>query len=256
MQVGPDKKRRYPDVTVIANSPEKFISFQMCGLRFIDSYLFLTTGLDKLVENLKQSGLDKFKHTTRHFDKLTAGGNRIDNDIIYSKGIYPYEYMDSFDRFDETQLPSKDKFYSRLNEEDITDEQYDRAVKTFEKLNCKNLRDYHNFYVSLDTILLADIFENFRDLSLKIYGLDPTHFYTLPGLSWDACLRHTDQTLELLTDDSMYLFLESAIVGVVSAFSHRHAVANNPYLEDKTQFDPSQPLSYLLYLDANNLYGT
>ena len=195
-------------------------------------------------------------HTTRHFDKLTAGGNRIDNEIIYSKGIYPYEYMDSFDRFDETQLPSKDKFYSRLNEEDITGEQYDRAVKTLEKLNCKNLRDYHNFYVSLDTILLADIFENVRDLSLKIYGLDPTHFHTLPGLSWEACLRHTDQTLELLTDDSMYLFLESAIRGGVSVISHRHAVANNPYLEDKTQFDPSQPLSYLLYLDASNLYGT
>jgi len=178
-----------------------------------------------------------------------------DDDVIYSKGVYPYEYMDSFERFKETQLPAKDQFYSELTEEHITDEQYDRALKTFGQLKCQTIQDYHNFYMALDVLLLADIFENFRKLSLHIYKLDPAHFYTLPGLSWDACLKHTGQELQLLTDESMYLFLEASIRGGVSVISHRHAVANNPYLEDKTKFDPKEDRSYILYLDANNLYG-
>ena len=116
------------------------------------------------------------------------------------------------------------------------------------------MQDYHNAYLKLDVLLLADVFQQFRKLSLDIYGLDPAHFYTLPSLSWEACLKHTKVELELLTDDEMYLFLESSIRGGISTITHRHAVANNQYMEEG-EFDPDKDESHIIYLDANNLYG-
>jgi len=117
------------------------------------------------------------------------------------------------------------------------------------------MEDYHNAYLKLDVLLLADVFQAFRKLSLEIYGLDPAHFHTFPSLSWEACLKHTKIELELLTDDEMYLFLESSIRGGVSTITHRHAVANNKYMEEG-EYDSDEDESYIIYLDANNLYGT
>ena len=105
------------------------------------------------------------------------------------KGVYPYEYMDNWERFNETSLPSKESFYSNLNMEDIDDIDYRHGNNVFNKFKLNNLGDYHDLYVQSDTLLLADVFENFRDMCLKEYELDPGQFLSLPGLAWQACLK-------------------------------------------------------------------
>ena len=160
--------------------------------------------------------------------------------------------MDSFEKFDETQLPEKEKFYSSLTREDITDEEYERAKQVWETFGCRNLGDYHNLYVATDTLLLADVFENFRKVCQEKYGLDPAHYYSTPGLSWDALLKKTGVELELLTDLDMHLFIERGMRGSISMASKRYAKANNPLVAG---YDSTQPTNYITYLDANNLYG-
>jgi hypothetical protein len=107
-------------------------------------------------------------------------------------------------------LPPQDAFYSELEEEGITDEEYERAQNVWTAMDCKTFQNYHDLYLKTDTVLLADVFENFRDLSMRTYGLDPAHYLTTPSLTWDACLRHTNVDLELITDPEMFLFFESA----------------------------------------------
>ena len=116
--------------------------------------------------------------------------------------------MDSWERFTETRLPDKEKFYSKLNDEHIKDEEYTHAQAVWDAFECKTLGDYHDLYVKTDVALLADVFENFRNLCQKQYGLDPAHYFTSPGLSWDAILKKTGVELELLRDIDMDLFVE------------------------------------------------
>ena len=168
------------------------------------------------------------------------------------KGVYPYEYMDSWERFNETSLPDKKAFYSELYLEDITDKDYTHAKKVFEEFNLKSLGYYHDLYVQSDTLLLADVFENFRNKCIEIYELDPAHFLSAPGLAWQACLKKTGVRLELLTDIDMLLMVEKGIRGGISHWIHRYAKANNKYMKD---YDINIESSYLMYLDANNLYG-
>ena len=133
--------------------------------------------------------------------------------MLYKKGIYPYEYMDSWERFNETSLPKKESFYSKLNDEHITEDEYSHAQTVWDTFECKTLGDYHDLYVKTDVTLLADVFENFRKLCLEQYGLDPAHYFTSPGLSWDALLKKTGVNLELFTDLEMRLFVERGIRG-------------------------------------------
>ena len=111
-----------------------------------------------------------------------------------------YYYVSSIDKFSETQLPPKLEFYSRLNDEDISEEDYQHALNVWNTFNCTTIRDYHDLYLKSDVLLLADVFENFRASCLKRYNLDPAHSFTSPGLAWDACLKETGQELQLLHD--------------------------------------------------------
>ena len=111
--------------------------------------------------------------------------------MLLKKGVYPYEYMDSWEKFNETSLPDKKAFYSELNKEGITDEDYAHAQKVWKVFEIKNLGEYHDLYVQCDTLLLADVFGNFRDKCIEIYKLDPAHFLSAPGLAWQACLKKT-----------------------------------------------------------------
>ena len=172
--------------------------------------------------------------------------------LLLKKGIYPYEYTDSFERFVETKIPEKEKFYSSLSGKGITDEEYAHAKQVWEATGCRNLGDYHDLYLQKDTLLLADVFENFRNVCQEKYGLDPAHYYSAPGLSWDALLKKTGVEIELLPDLDMHLFIKRGMWGGISMASKRYAKANNPRVEG---YDPTQPTNYITYLDANNLYG-
>ena len=172
--------------------------------------------------------------------------------LLLRKGVYPYEYMDNWERLDETLLPNKESFYSNLNMENIDDIDYRHGNNVFKRFKLKNLVEYHNLYVQSDALLLADVFENFRNTCLKVYELDPAHFLSLPGLVWRACLKKTNIKLELLTDHDMLLMVEEGIRGGICHSIHRNTKANNKYMEN---YDKNEELSYIQYLDANNLYG-
>ena len=249
------------EVKCVANNMEKYITISVDGLRFIDSLNFMQGSLDSLVEvivkgveeatsNLKDRDLE-YKKKIKEELKITSGLSN-DSNLLYQKGIYPYEYMDSWEKFSETSLPKKEDFYSKLNDEHITEDEYTHAKAVWETFDCKTLGDYHDLYVKTDVALLADVFENFRKLCLRQYGLDPAHYFTSPGLSWDALLKKTGVELELFTDHEMHLFVERGIRGGISMVSKRYAKANNPLVSD---YDESKPNSYIMYLDANNLYG-
>ena len=121
--------------------------------------------------------------------------------------------MDGWSKFNDILLPSKDQFYSRLNLEYISDEDYAQAHEVWNIFNIRNLRECHDLYVKLDTALLADVFESFRNKCLEIYKLDPAYFLSAPGLAWWVCLKKTEVELELLTDNSMLMMFEKGIRG-------------------------------------------
>ena len=128
--------------------------------------------------------------------------------MLLRKVVFPCKYMNSWEKFDETALTPKKYFYSNLNLEDISDKGYARAKKVWDVFEIKNLGEYHDLYVQSDTLLLADIFENFRNMCLNIYELDPVYFVSEPGLAWQACLKKTGVKLELITDYDMILMIE------------------------------------------------
>ena len=136
--------------------------------------------------------------------------------------------------------------------EDITDKDYEHAQKVWKVFEIKNLSEYHDLCVQSDTLLLADVFENFRDKCIEIYELDPAHFLSTPGLAWQACLKKTKVKLELLTDIDMLLMVEKGTRGGICQAIHRYAKANNKYMKN---YNKDVISSYLMYLDANNLYG-
>ena len=228
-------------------------------LKFIDSFRFMLTSLPSLVNNLSEKlHSDKCKDYKSELDYMSVKDNQ--NQLIFQcleckrnykkvfnkdsikrfastyefcngdinkltlllrKGIDPYEYID-WERFKET-LPHKKIFYSELDLEDITDKDYAYAQKVFKKLKLKNPGDYHDLYVQSDTLLLADVFENFRNKCIEIFELDPAHFLSAPGLPWQTCLKRTRVKLGLLTDVKMLLIIKKGIRGGICHSIHRHA---------------------------------
>ena len=233
-------------------------------IKFIDSYRFMATSLSKLVDNLTEDihgdkcigcksdlsymkVIDEFlifrcfkckkdykKEINKELIKRFASTYKFCNNdlnkfvMFLRKGVYPYEYMDGWDKFNETSIPSKESFYSNLKMENISETDYRHANNVFKTFKVNNLGDYPDLYVQSATLLLADVFENFRKACIKTYELDPAHFISLPGLAWQAGVE-----LELLTDDDMLLMIEEGIRGGICHAVHRYAKAKN----------------------ANNLYG-
>jgi len=202
----------------------------------------MASSLDRLVANLKK---DDFKNIKEFLE-----GEELE--LLLRKGVFPYDYFDSIRKLKETSLPKKEDFYSRLNNCHISDKDYEHANKVWKAFDIKTLREYHDLYLKTDVLLLADVFETFRDVCMKNYSLDPCWYYTAPGLSWDAMLKKTQIKLELLHDSNMLLMIEKGIRGGISIISKRYAKANNKYLSD---FSPEKESSFIKYLDANNLYG-
>ena len=253
---------KHGNMGVIAKNTEDYISFSVnvevdkyidkngeekpkeINLRFIDSIKFMSSSLDSLVNNLTRGGGEFFgfeNYSTRQCE------------LLIRKGIYPYQYMDSWDRFEETALPPVSSFYSKLNMSGVSDKDYKHACKVWRDFGIRNLGEYHDLYLRTEVILLANVFESFRCVCLDNYGLDPAHFYTAPGLAWKACLKKTGIRLDLLLDPDMLLMFERGIRGGITQSVHRWAAANNPYMG--SEYNPDAPTRYLQYLDANNLYG-
>ena len=257
-------------------------------IKFIDSFRFISSSLSSLAHNLSE-GLhnDRCTDCKSYLDYMASKDEKLifrcfeckrnyekyfnkelikkfaniyefcNCDInkfilLLRKDIYPYEYMSDWNKFNNTELPPKDAFYSNLNMEDITDVDDRHEKRVIKSLSNKNLGDYHDFYVQSDTLLLADVFENFRNMCIKVYELDPAHFLSAPGLAWQACLKKIGVELELLTDPDMLLMVEKGIRGGICHKIFDYAKANSKYMKN---YDENEESSFLEYLDANNLYG-
>ena len=247
---------------VIAKNNEDYISFSIkvevdkymdkkgierskeIELRFIDSLKFMSSSLDSLVNNLARGGNEFFG-----FEEYSENKYKL----LIQKNIYPYEYMTDWDKFKETKLPLRESFYSKLNMAGVREEDYEHVNRTWKELGLKDLGEYHDLYLKMDVVLLANVLEAFRKVCLKNYGLDQAHFYTAPRLAWKACLKKTRIRLELLLDPDMLLMFERGIRGGITQSVNSWAKANNPYMG--SNFAPYKPTKYLQYQDANNLYG-
>ena len=231
------------NINCIPNNMEKYMAFMLGNnLVFLDSFQFMSSSLDNLTKNLPD---EAFKYTKQEFKKEQFN-------LMKQKGIYPYDYMDSFNKFNETKLPNKQDFYSILNNEHISDEQYMLAQNVWNTFNLKTMGDYHDLYLKSDILLLADVFENFRKTCLQYYKLDPCHYFSSPGLSWDAMLKMTNIKLELMNDIDMFQFIEKGLRGGTAYIANRFGEANNKHMKT---YNKKLPTKYIMYLDANNLYG-
>ena len=250
------------NIECIPNNEEKYITFtkniivgqytnkkeevkdKTFKIVFKDSLKFMSSSLGVLVNNLPKNG---FKNISKYYTPEEV-------ELIKQKGFYPYEFMDTEEKFKNTKLPPREAFYSKLSGKGITEKNYKHACNVWNTFKMKTFKDYHKLYNETDVLLLADVFENFRNLCLKIYGLDPVYYYTAPGLAWDACLKMTNINLELLSDPNMLLMFEKGIRGGISMISNRYGKANNKYMGKN--FNKNELSKYLMYLDANNLYGS
>ena len=240
---------KYPDrkISLIAQSMEKYLIMGWGQhLVFKDSLQFLNVSLERLVANLLKAGRDNFVNLLNEFPV----GDNVD--LLMRKGVYPYEYMDSFERFGEAVLPPIERFHSTLKDEDISAADYEHAKNVWNKFNCTNIGDYHDLYLKTDVLLLADVWNCFSKTCFDNYKLDPAHYVSAPHLTWDAMLLKTSVNIGLLSDPEMFSFYNNNIRGGVCYISKRHARANHPDLPD---YDATMPIVLLPYLDANNLYG-
>ena len=248
------------NIDCIPNNEEKYISFSKTIITgqytnkkgeikdktfkivFKDSFKFMSSSLDTLVNNLPK---DAFKNLEKYYTPEQV-------ELLKQKGFYPYEYMDTEEKFKDTEPPPQKVFNSKLSGKSISEKDYKHVLNVWNTFGMEIFKDYHDLYNETDVLLLADVFENFRNICLKNYGLDPVYYFTAPGLAWDACLKMTDIQLELLSDPDMLLMIEKGIRGGISIISNRYGEANNKYMKG---FNRNKPSKYLMYLDANNLYG-
>ena len=264
------KEDDFNKVSILSKSSEEYISIEYGSnyqkLRFLDSYRFLSKGLSDVAKSLKE------------FPILESQFKNEETSLLKQKGFYPYEYIDSIEKLNEVELPDISKFYSTLKQEGISEKEYKHAKKVWDYYNCKTLKDYHNLYLKTDVLILADAFEQYRNFFLKHQEIDPCYCFSAPGLTWQCGLKYTGVELELITDYDMLLMFENGIRGGYSGvLGSRHVKAFNKYtpnyrdgnriLDDNELKECLEKIkngenlndflkeNFLLYLDANNLYG-
>ena len=238
------------DIRCIPNTIEKYMCFSLEYFDFIDSFQFTLTSLEKLVDGLNKANNENL---FKNFNKELNYDQEVKL-LLRQKGVFPYDFYDNNDKLNYIGLPTKEEFYNKLNDENIKEEDYERALKVYNLSNCKSFGDYLNLYLKTDVLLLADAFEAFRNMCLNYYGLDPCYYVTAPGLSWDAMLKLTKCKIECFKEgqEDMLEMTKRGMRGGISVITHRYAEANNKYMDS---YDENKESSYIIYLDANNLYG-
>ncbi|XP_024877133.1 uncharacterized protein LOC112457997 [Temnothorax curvispinosus] len=225
----PITKEKYISFTKhVKNTAERSDLRSDIKLEFIDSYKFLSASLAKLASFLDKN---KLKIIRSKFSTLSDD----DFELLTRKGVFPYEYVDSVEKLEDTCLPPHDSFYSSLTGETVSESNYAHAANVWQRFFVRTLGEYSDLYLKTDVLLLADVFENFRDICVVSYGLDPAYYCTLPGFTWDDMLKHTCINFELLTDIDMVMFIERGICGGLSQCFGRYAQANNKYIHAVVQ---------------------
>ena len=227
------------DIAVIPKGIDKYVSIIVNRhITFKDSYQFYISSLDTLASNLKDN----------NFKRLTSEFGIYELEILKRKGAYPYEWVNSYEKFKNSSSPEKKYFYSSLrdgkrdrSDGHSSDEQYQHLQNVWDIFNFNTFEDFYDHYLKKDVLLLADIFEKFISTDLKYYGLDPCHYVSALGLPWDAMLKMTKVKFEKINDPDKYMFFEQGMKGGVSYINNRYSEASKN--------------KHILYLDINNLYG-
>ena len=233
-------------------------------ITFLDSMNFLSGSLDSLNERIKE--LCKYKIVQQ--SSLTCNGNK-DNQydtrvettsrrfqLLLCKCYFPYEWAKSIDDYSLPYLVPKSAFYNTITNSDITDEKYKLAEEIWKVFDMKNMRDYMETYCLIDTLILAQVFEEFRNESLINFDVDPTHFISLPGFAYNAFLKQTDVNLEYITNHEIFEMLSSNLRGGHSFCSQRYEESsifkNLVNMKTRKTSDDVEEVQ-MIYIDANNL---
>lgn len=225
---------------------------------FIDSFAFMNRSLSELTNLLTNEEFKilpdeivKSQTSSESWLKLLRRAPKQQTfDALIRKGVYPYDHIVDLSVFEETEFPSYDAFYSKLTDSNISASDYDHAKHVWQLFNIQSLGEYHDLYLCSDVLLLADLFENFRSTCQESYNLDPAHYITVASFSFDACLKMTNVSLDVISDPETHLFIESGVRGGLSQISHRMSKANNVQaaIDPVMDIDPNKPTSYIIYL--------
>ena len=236
----------------LPRNSNKFISIQIGPFIIKDSYLFLNKTLDYLTGTINDHDRISLK---QEFGEENYK-------LLTKKGIYCYDYFDKKNTV--KQYPEKQKFFNNLNNKNISNDEYKHDLNVFKTFKCKDLLEYSELYLKTDICHLSDVFQKFSNFAYETYNLDPRHSYTLSGFSWESMLKMTKIELQLISDSDIYLFLMDTIRGGICVVNKKHVIANNIYTRkvhessDKKvekKLKTNDLNKFIMYLDANNLYG-
>ena len=244
-------KRPGREVKVIGQNMEKYLQVQWGdNMVFRDSLQFLPASLEQLVASLFKTGREHFINLHKVVSNVCPN---CDVALLERKGVFCYDHIDSFERLEEPTLPNRDAFYNKLSGEECSQADYAHAQHVWTEFKCNTLKDYMILYLLSDICSLADVFETFRSNSLDEYQLDPAYYMSAPQLAWNALLKFINRPIHLITDPEMYRMIQPNIRGGICHVSVRYARANNKLMG--SLYDPTKPTSFIMEVDANNLYG-
>ena len=242
-------KYGYQNVKCLAQSCQNFISISINRCKYLDSKRFLNAPLESLVESaIAETGSDAFKYL-RQF----VSNEHIE--LFTKKTVFCHDYFDGPERLKETSLPPKNEFKDLCDDEEISDTDYEHVQRVWTAMKMSTMQDYLETYLLTEVLLLADVLSLFRNSMIDAFGLDPMHYYSLSGFSFDCALRRTETKLELYTCLDMHQMTELSIRGGLALIgSPRYAKANNPDMPEE-EYDPQEEHSFIHMLDFNGLYN-
>ena len=240
---------RINQVHLLPQTLEKYISLSTPDMKFIDSMRHLQGSLDSLVQDLKCLGLDKFRCVQEYVRGMGKGDAEVE--LLTKKAIFCYDYLTSLAVLNDP-IPSRNQFHNSLTDTPVSDSEWNHLQEIVRSFNLKTVGDLLKLYNTLDTLLTADVWSNYRSWALEVFGLEPGHYVSGPGICWDAALKMTRPKLTMLKDIDAMMMFESGIRGGITCVSKRYATANNP---DCLEYDPLSPTTHLGFFDAVSLYG-